>query len=309
MLEESQGAKNNEDIWPELPYSAWKETYSTLHMWTQIVGKIELELNPMTNHWWETALLVTTTGLSTYPIYYNNRCFTVEFNFHEHLLKIITSDGQRKSMSLESLSVSEFYFEVMKLLSDLKISVKINTMPQEIPNPIPFPDNKANHSYNRNQVKNFHKILLQADRLMKLFRGGFIGKASPVHFFWGSFDLTVTRFSGREAKSTNGLDSINKKAYSHEIQSVGFWPGSGNILEAAFYAYAAPEPEGYKSSEEIRPKETFYNKPTKGYILRYEDVRKADNPDKMILDFFESTYEVGAQLGSWDRRNLERNFH
>jgi hypothetical protein len=309
MLEESHGAKSNEDIWPDLPYSAWKETYSTLHMWTQIVGKIELELNPMTNHWWETALLVTTSGLSTYPIYYNNRCFTVEFNFQEHLLKIITSDGQRKSMSLEALSVSEFYFEVMKLLSELKISVKINTLPQEVANPVPFPDNKVNHSYNRNQVKNFHKILLQADRLMKLFRGGFIGKASPVHFFWGSFDLTVTRFSGREAKSTDALDSINKEAYSHEVQSVGFWPGSGNILEAAFYAYAAPEPEGYKTSEEVKPKEAFYNEPTKGYILRYEDVRKADNPDQMILDFFESTYEVGAQLAGWDRRNLERNFH
>lgn len=309
MLEESHGAKGNEDIWPELPYAAWKDTYATLHMWTQIVGKIELELNPLTNHWWETALLVTPTGLSTYPIFYKNRCFNIEFNFQEHLLKINTSDGSRKSMSLESLSVSEFYFEVMKLLSELKISVKINTLPQEVPNPVRFPDDKANHSYNRNQVKNFHKILLQADRLMKQFRGGFVGKASPVHFFWGSFDLTVTRFSGREAKPLMATDSINKEAYSHEVLSVGFWPGSGNILEAAFYAYAAPETKGYSSSKEIKPKEAFYNEPTKGYILRYEDVRKADHPDQMILDFFESTYEAGAQLGSWDRRNLERNFH
>lgn len=308
MLEESSSGKKNEDIWPELSYSSWKDTYATLHMWTQIVGKVELELNPLTNHWWETALLVSPNGLTTYPIFYNNRCFTVEFNFHEHMLKIATSDGSRKSMSLEALSVSEFYFEFMKLLSELKISVKINTMPQEVPNPVRFPDDKSRHSYNRQQVKNFHKILLESDRLMKQFRGGFVGKASPVHFFWGSFDLAVTRFSGREAKVVP-KDSINKEAYSHEVISHGFWPGSGNILEAAFYAYAAPEPDGYKNNSDIKPKEAFYNEPTKGYILRYDDVRKADNPEQMVLDFFESTYEVGAQLGGWDRKSLERNFH
>jgi len=309
MLEESRGPKGNEDIWPELPYTAWKDTYATLHMWTQIVGKIELELNPMTNHWWETALLVTPTGLTTYPIYYKNRCFTIDFNFQENLLKICTSDGSRKSMSLESLSVSEFYFELMKLLAELKITVKINTLPQEVPNPIPFQENKANHTYSRQHVKNFHKILLQADRLMKQFRGGFVGKASPVHFFWGSFDLAVTRFSGREAKTFEITDAVNKEAYSHEVISAGFWPGSRNILEAAFYAYAAPEPKGFSTSHEILPKEAFYNPMTKGYILKYEDVRKADNPDQMVLDFFESTYEVGATLGGWDRRKLERNFH
>jgi hypothetical protein len=309
MLEESQGAKHNEYIWPELPYAAWKETYATLHMWTQIVGKIELELNPVTNHWWETALLITPAGLTTYPIFYNYRCFTIEFNFQEHLLKIVTSDGNRKSMSLESLSVSEFYYEIMKLLSELKISVKINTQPQEVPNPIPFPENKTNHTYNRTQVRNFHRILLQADRLMKKFSASFVGKASPVHFFWGSFDLAVSRFSGRKAKNFIPTDAINKEAYSHEVQSFGFWPGSGNILEAAFYAYAAPEPQGYRTSKDIKPKAAFYNEATKGYILKYDDVRKADNPDQMVLDFFESTYEAGAHLAGWDRRNLERNFH
>lgn len=309
MLEVSRGGKLQSDIWPELPYKAWKDTYATLHMWTQIVGKIELELNPTINHWWETALLVTPAGLETYPIYFKNRCFKIEFNFCEHLLKVMTAEGLQQSMSFESLSVSEFYFELMKLLANLGISVKINTMPQEVPDPIPFPDNKANHSYNRLMVKNFHKILLQSDRLMKIFRGGFIGKASPVHFFWGSFDLAVTRFSGRECLSTNGMDAINKEAYSHEVLSVGWWPGSGNILEPAFYAYAFPEAEGFNTSPDIRPKEAFYNVPTKGYILKYEDVRKSDNPDQMILDFFESTYEVGATLGNWDRKKLERNIH
>ena len=309
MLEESRGAKSNEDIWPDLPYNAWKDTYATLHMWTQIVGKVELELNPQTNHWWETTLLVIPTGLTTNPIYYNNRCFTIEFNFQEHLLKILTSDGGRKSMSLESLSVAEFYFEFMKLLADLKISVKINTLPQEVENPIPFQNDKTNHTYNRHQVKNFHKILIQADRLMKQFQGGFIGKTSPVMFFWGSFDLAVSRFLGREAKDQPGINVINKEAYSHEVISVGFWPGSGNVLESAFYAYVAPEPKGFSSSREILPKEAFYNEATRGYILKYDDVRKADDPDKMLLSFFETTYEVGASLAGWDRRSLERNFH
>lgn len=307
MLEVSRGGKAHEDIWPDLPYEAWKETYATLHMWTQIVGKIELELNPMTNHWWETALLVTPAGLETYPIYFKSRCFKIEFNFCDHVLRVATNEGVARTMNFETLSVSEFYFELMKLLGTMGISVKINTMPQEIPNPVPFPDDKKHHSYNRQYVKNFHKILLQADRLMKQFRGGFIGKASPVHFFWGSFDLAVTRFSGREAAPNTAIDAINREAYSHEVLSVGFWPGSQNILEAAFYAYAAPEPKGFSNSTEIRPPEAFYNEPTRGYILKYSDVRKSDNPDKMVMDFFESTYEAGATLGSWDRKKLERN--
>lgn len=309
MLEESRLIKKQEEIWPELPYEAWVDTYKTLHMWTQVVGKIELELNPLINHWWETALLVTPCGLSTYPIYLNGRSFNIEFNFYDHLLKVWTSEGLNRSLSLETLSVSEFYFELMKLLSTLGISVKINTVPQEVENPIRFQDDKQHHSYNRKFVRNFHKILLQSDRLMKQFRGGFIGKSSPVHFFWGSFDLAVSRFSGREATSQSSNDPITKEAYSHEVMSVGFWPGSGNILEPAYYAYAAPEPEGFKNSPEIRPKNAFYNEPTKGYILKYDDVRKTNNPDKMVLDFFESTYEAASVLGGWDRKKLERNFH
>ena len=309
MLEESKSQRNLDEYWPELIYKDWKETYTTLHMWTQIVGKIELELNPSTNHWWETALVITPNGLSTYPIYFNHRCFTIEFNFQEHLLKIFTSDGGKKSMSLESLTVAEFYQETMKLLFALGITVKINQAPQEVPNPIPFTQNNRESEYNRKAVRNFHRILLQADRLMKEFRGRFIGKSSPVHFFWGSFDLAVTRFSGREAKDFNANDLINREAYSHEVISVGFWPGSGNILEAAFYAYASPEPEGFSTSPDIRPRQAFYNTPTKGYILKYEDVRRAESPDQMVLDFFESTYDVGSSLGLWDRKSLERNFH
>lgn len=309
MLEESKGVGRLEEFWPPLPLEGWKETYAALHMWTQVVGKIELELNPAINHWWETALLVTPSGLSTYPIYFNNRCFTIEFNFQEHLLKIFTSDGGRKSMSLEALTVSDFYNETMKLLDALGIRVKINTLPQEVPDPTPFTHNNKEHEYNRHAVRNFHKILLQADRLMKEFRGRFIGKASPVHFFWGSFDLAVTRFSGRECRTPPANDVINREAYSHEVISVGFWPGSGNIQEAAFYAYAFPEPDGFSTSNEIQPSGAFYNNPTKGYILKYEDVRKAANPDKAVMDFFESTYEVASTLGSWDRKSLERNFH
>jgi hypothetical protein len=308
MLEESKGVGRLEEFWPPLPLDGWKDTYAALHMWTQVVGKIELELNPSTNHWWETALLVTPSGLSTYPIYFNHRCFTIEFNFQEHLLKIFTSDGGRKSMSLEALTVSDFYNETMKLLDALGIRVKINTIPQEIPEPVPFTHNTKELEYNRQAVRNFHKILLQADRLMKEFRGTFIGKASPVHFFWGSFDLAVTRFSGREC-AIQPTDLINREAYSHEVISVGFWPGSGNIQEAAFYAYASPEPDGFSTSNEIKPRSAFYNHPTKGYILKYEDVRKSSNPDKAVLDFFETTYEVASTLGSWDRKSLERNFH
>ena len=309
MLEESKGVGRLEEFWPPLPLESWNETYAALHMWTQVVGKIELELNPAINHWWETALLVTPSGLSTYPIYFNHRCFTMEFNFQEHLLKIFTSDGGRKSMSLEALTVSDFYNETMKLLDALGIRVKINTLPQEVPDPLPFTHNNKEHEYNRQAVRNFHKILLQADRLMKEFRGSFIGKASPVHFFWGSFDLAVTRFSGRECRTLPANDVINREAYSHEVISVGFWPGSGNIQEAAFYAYAFPEPDGFSTSNEIRPQSAFYNPPTKGYILKYEDVRKSANPDKTVLDFFETTYEVASTLGSWDRKSLERNFH
>ena len=308
MLEESQ-ARRSEEVWPPLAYEKWKDTYLTLHMWTQIVGKIELKLNPLVNHWWETALLVTPRGLTTYPIYYQNRCFEIEFNFFEHLLKISVSDGTNRSMSLYSLSVSEFYHELMRLLAELGISIKINTMPQEISNPIPFPEDKVHRTYQRDYVRNLHKILLQADRLMKEFRGGFIGKSSPVHFFWGSFDMAVTRFSGHKVDKISATDSINKEAYSHEVISVGFWPGSMNILEPAFYAYCAPEPAGFKDNKDIRPKEAFYNGPTKGYVLKYEDVRRSNEPDKMVLDFFESTYDAGASLAQWDRKSLERSFH
>ena len=309
MLEESRYARRQDEIWPELPYGVWKQTQATLHMWTQIVGKIELELNPVTNHWWETALLVTPLGLSTYPIYFNNRSFNIEFNFYEHLLRVCTSEGIHKVISLETLSVSEFYFELMKLLSELGINVKINTLPLEITAPVHFPDDKAHHTYQRVYAKNFHKILLQADRLMKIFRGNFIGKSTPVHFFWGSFDLAVTRFSGREAKSIGATNTIMKEAYSHEVMSVGFWPGGGALKEPTFYAYASPEPIGLKVSDKIKPKKVSYDESTKSFILRYSDVRKVDDPDQMILDFFESTYEASATLGGWDRKHLERNFH
>jgi hypothetical protein len=289
---------NQYDIWPELPYEKWKDTYATLHMYTQIVGKIELKLNPHQNHFWDTAFLVTPRGLSTYPIYYKNRSFDIEFNFLQHQLKVETSIGEKKWMPLETLSVSEFYYELMKLLDSLHISVELNTKPQEVKDGIPFPQDVVHHSYDRFYVENLHKILIQCDRLMKQFRSGYLGKCSPVHFFWGSFDMAVTRFSGRE----------NSELHP-EVINCGFWPGSGNILEPAFYAYSMPEPDGFKTSKDILPKVAFYNGPTKGYVLKYEDVRKASVPEKMVLDFFRTTYETAATLAHWDRKSLERNLH
>ncbi len=291
--------------WPELPYEAWKETYETLHMFTQIVGKISLALNPFMNHWWETAFLVTPRGLITYPLFSNHLSLDLEFNFHDHSLHISTSNGHVEKISLESMSVAKFHYKVLKALHDLNIDVSINPTPQEIEKGIPFTEDNTHHTYQKNYVQNFHRILLKTDHLMKEFRSDFVGKCSPVHFFWGSFDLAVSRFCGRKA-NLGQSDHVTAEAYSHELLSVGFWPGSQNVLEPAFYAYMSPEAPGYNSGRGIKPREAYYNSTTKGYILRYEDVRNSPNPDKMILSFFRSTYEVGANLGNWDRDSLEK---
>jgi hypothetical protein len=308
MLQASSLANKSYDSWPALPLDKWQDTYAGLHMWTQIVGKIELKLNPLINHWWETALLVTPRGLATYPIYYQQRCFEIEFNFLTHVLNISVSDGASKHLPLTARSVSEFYFELMKLLDDLGIHLKINTMPQEIPSPVSFPEDKTQHAYQKEYVRNFHQILLQTDRLMKVYRGHFTGKASPVHFFWGSFDLACSRFSGREAEQKLSSDRITKEAYSHEVMSVGFWPGSGDVRGPAFYAYVAPEPAEFKK-QPVQPLQASYHPSTKGFILEYEHLRNSENPDQMLLNFFESTYEAAAITGKWDRKKLERNFH
>lgn len=291
--------------WPELPLKSWKDTYETLHMWAQIVGKIRLKLTPFINHWWEVVFYVTPRGLTTGPIPDESRSFEISFDFVYHELSIDTSEGQNQKIKLESRSVASFYQELMARLRSLGIHVQIDPMPKEVPNPIAFQEDDVHRSYNADPVDDFWQLLSQADRVMKKFRGGFLGKASPVQFYWGSFDLAVTRFSGRRAPERPEADHITKLAYSHEVISCGFWPGSGNIEGPAFYAYAAPEPQGFAEGI-VRPACAFYNTPTKNFILMIDQVRKAQDPDQMVLDFFQSTYDLGADLGKWDRKALER---
>jgi hypothetical protein len=292
-------------FWPSLPLDSWKDTYDTLHMWTQIVGMIRMKRTPLINHWWNVTFYITSRGLTTSPIPYGNRAFEIEFDFIDHELKIHTSEGARVKMALVPRSVADFHRELMALLATLDIHVTINPAPAEIPNPIPFEEDRQHASYDPESVRRLHQILLQSQRVFGRFRGRFIGKCSPIHFFWGSLDLAVTRFSGRRAPERPGADSITREAYSHEVSSCGFWPGSGNVQGPAYYAYAAPEPAGYRTAS-ILPKQAFYNPPTQGYVLMYDDVRQSPDPAQAVLDFVQSTYEAAADLGHWDRAELER---
>jgi len=292
--------------WPALPFAEWKDTAITLHMWTQIVGKIRLTLSPWMNHSWHVTLYVTSRGLTTSPIPHGSHTFEIQFDFIDHQLLIDKSDGARRTIPLKPQSVAEFYRIVMKTLGDLEVPVTINTTPNEIENPIPFDQDEEHHFYDREYANRFWRVLVQSDRVFKEFRSRFCGKCSPVHFFWGSFDLAVTRFSGRRAPERPGADPITKEAYSHEVISVGFWPGDGEIVkDAAFYAYAAPEPAGFKERR-VRPAKAFYSTEKNEFFLMYDDVRSSDSPEKLLLDFCQSTYEAGAILGNWDRPNLER---
>jgi hypothetical protein len=293
------------DVWPNLGNEGWNEACATLHLWTQIVGKVRSKLSPRVNHWWNSTLYVNSRGLTTSPIAYEGKVFEIQFDFMSHCLLITTSEGETRVMALTQRSVADFYQEFLIVMQSLGFSIHIDTRPQEIPNAIRFEEDRVHTTYRPEQAQLYWRALVQVDRVMKIFRSGFIGKCSPVHFFWGSFDLAVTRFSGRRAPERPGVDSVTREAYSHEVISVGFWPGSGNILGAAFYAYASPEPEGF-SAGRIQPGKAFYNVPSHGYVLMYDEVRKAPNPDQMILDFFESTYELGADLGKWNRTELER---
>jgi hypothetical protein len=274
-------------------------------MWTQIVGKVRLRLTPIVNHWWNVPLYVTARGLTTSRIAYGDRAFELRFDFIRHELVLETSDGQLKALPLKSRSVAEFFQEFMELLRSAGIEVKIWRMPVEIPNPIAFDQDRVHASYDPKAVEKFWRILLSVDTVFKQFRARFIGKSSPVHFFWGSFDLAVTRFSGRRAPERPGADSITREAYSHEVNSVGFWPGSGNVQNAAFYSYAAPEPPGFKD-ERVRPDTAFYDRQLGEFLLMYDDVRKAESPTASLLEFCQSTYEAAATLGNWDRSALER---
>ncbi len=293
------------DAWPALPLDAWRDTYATLHLWTQIVGKVCLALSPPVNHWWQVTLYVTPRGLTTGPIPYGTRSFAVSFDFIDHNLHIQTSDGTSKTLGLFPRSVAAFYHEFMAALRALHIDVTINALPQEIPNPIPCDEDDLHASYDPEYAERCWRILVQADRVFNLFRARFIGKCSPVHFFWGSFDLAVTRFSGRRAPERPGADRMTREAYSHEVISVGFWPGSGPVQEAAFYAYAAPAPPGLDRAV-IRPASAWYSTEMGEFLLRYDDVRRADDPDAVLLDFLQSTYAAAADLAGWDRAALER---
>jgi len=274
-------------------------------MWTQIVGKVRLGLTPLLNHWWNVPLYVTTRGLTTSRIPYRERAFELWFDFIRHQLVLETTDGIRKSIPLAPRSVAEFYGEVMQMLRSAGIEVKIWRMPVEIPNPIAFDQDRLHRSYDAAAVERFWRILLSVDTVFSQFRSEFIGKSSPVHFFWGSFDLAVSRFSGRRAPERPGADAMTREAYSHEVSSVGFWPGSGDVKDAAFYSYVVPEPQGFKDAT-IHPDAAYYESRLGEFLLMYEDVRKGKSPTSSILDFCRSTYEAGANLGHWDRAALER---
>ncbi len=297
--------------WPDLPFEAWKQTYATLHMWTQIVGKIRLVQSPWLNHSWHVPLYVSARGLTSSSIPYGSRCFDIEFDFIDHRLRIRTSDGMTRSMALQPRSVADFHRELFAHLAELGLAVRINTTPNEIADALPFEQDHLHASYDGEYARRFWQILLQLDRVFKQFRSGFIGKSSPVHFFWGAFDLAVTRFSGAEAPAHPGgipncPDWVMREAYSHEVSSCGFWPGSDALPYPAFYAYAYPEPPGY-SEAQVRPARAAYDNTLHEFILPYDAVRQASSPDTALLDFLQSTYEAAADLGKWPRAALERS--
>ena len=294
------------DSWPALPLAEWKNTYATLHMWTQIVGKVRLALTPPINHFWGTTLYVSTLGLTTSPIPYSNGIFDITFDFVHHTLVITTSLGETRSFALTPRSVAEFYAKLMDALHSFGIEVKIWPMPVEIASPVRFTQDELHNSYDREYAHRFWRILVSIEAVFQEFRSRFIGKVSAVHFFWGSFDLAVTRFSGKLAPQRPDADFLTREAYSHEVISVGFWPGDGEVIkDAAFYAYAAPEPPGFKERR-AQPDKAFYSKEKNEFFLMYDEVRLSANPRQALLDFCQSTYEAGATLGNWDRSSLER---
>jgi len=298
------------DSWPALPFATWQETCATLHMWTQVVGKIRLARSPMVNHWWQIALYVSPRGVTTSPIPDGNRTFEIMFDFIAHQLVITVSDGQSEQFPLHPMTVAEFYTELMGGLRALGINVHIWTQPQEIPDAIPFDQDRQHHSYDAAKVRDFWQALVQADRVFHRFRSDFLGKVSPVHFFWGSFDLCVTRFSGRRAPEHPGgvpnmADWVTREAYSHEVSSCGFWPGNGGFGEPAFYAYGYPTPQGFDEAIVSVPG-AYFNRDLSEFILPYDAVRSAADPDALLLDFLQQTYAATADLGGWDRLALER---
>ncbi len=295
--------------WPALPYEGWKDTYATLHLWTQIVGKVRLARTPWANHSWHVTLYVTPRGLTTSAIPYEGRTFQIDFDFLDHALLIGASDGGERRLPLVAEPVADFERQLMAALGELGIQVRIHGSPNEVPDPIPFREDREHAAYDPDAAQRFWRVLIQADRVLKQFRTGFLGKVSPVHFFWGSFDLAVTRFSGRKAPLHPGgipnlPDTVTREAYSHEVSSAGFWPGGGAIDYPAFYSYAYPAPEGFAAAP-VRPEAAFFREALGEFILPYDAVRTAQAPDETLLGFLESAYEAAANAAGWDRATLE----
>ncbi|MDN5869952.1 MAG: DUF5996 family protein [Nitrococcus sp.] len=300
------------EIWPTLPYEAWQDTCATLHRWTQIVGKFRVAQAPWVNHQWHVTLYLTARGLTTSPMpYADGRQFEIDFDFIDHELIIRASDGAERTLPLTARSVADFHAAVLAALAELDIHVRIHGTPNEIPDAIPFSEDRTHRSYEPDSAQRFWRALLQVERVFKQFRTGFLGKVSPVHFFWGSFDLAVTRFSGRSAPRHPGgvpglPDAITQEAYSHEVSSAGIWPGTG-LGYPAFYSYAYPEPKGFRAAP-VQPEGAFFHEALGEFVLPYETVRTADAPDDALLAFLQSTYEAAANAGSWDRTTLECDF-
>lgn len=295
------------EAWPPLPLEEWQDTYATVHMWTQIVGKIRLVQTPWINHSWHVPLYLTACGLTTSPIAYNTQIFQIDFDFIDHQLLIQTRDGRSRAIALRPQTVAEFYQAVMASLRELDLPITINTKPNEVPEAIPFEQDQTHAAYDAQFVNRCWRVLLQSDRVFKVFRSRFKGKTSPVHFFWGSFDLAVTRFSGRPAPPHPGgvpnlPDAVAREAYSQEVSSCGFWPGAG-LSYPAFYSYSYPEPEGFRDFS-VQPEAAFYSSELGEFVLPYEEVRTAPSPDDILLEFLQSTYEAAAELGNWDREAL-----
>ena len=302
-------SNNSQAPWPELPTAAWRDTCATLQLWTQIVGKIRLAKSPWLNHSWHVALYVTPRGLTTSPVPDGTRTFQIDFDLIDHCLRIATSDGEERQFALPGKSVAGFYTATMATLAELSISVTIDEVPNELPDPVRFSEDNFHTSYDPDAIGRFLQILVNSDRVFKQFRTGFLGKASPVHFFWGSFDLAVTRFSGRRAPRHPGgvpnlPDAVAHEAYSHEESSAGFWPGSGAVDYPAFYSYVYPEPAGFRATK-VRPDAAFFSEALGEFILPYDAVRTAADPDRALLDFLQSTYEAAAISAKWDRDALE----
>ncbi|WP_136620210.1 MULTISPECIES: DUF5996 family protein [Mesorhizobium] len=299
----------NSERWPDLPYAVWKDTYETLHLWTQIVGKVRLMREPWLNHSWHVPFYVTARGLTTSPIPSGGRVFQLDFDFIDHLLWVRTSDGHVRQVMLAPKTVAEFHGEVTSALAELGLVTPILTQPSEIAGGIPFEQDRVHASYDRDYAQRFWRILLSTHEVLSRFRTGFLGKVSPIHFFWGGFDLAVTRFSGRRAPPHPGgiphlSDAVTREAYSHEVSSAGFWPGGGLFDYPAFYSYAYPSPEGFASAM-VEPRQAFFSKELGEFLLPYEAIRRAQDPEAMLTAFLQSTYEAAAELGKWDREALE----